>query len=119
MSPMTPTKFLELMPRPRRSHVFRLAVDVLSAAAHIEESKREAATRASFGIEVARLLGRERSTVYKSLHRLAALGLLHDEWRGGRRYYRLSEFGWRSVVRARLGARVFGRTDEKLRRVRG
>ena len=46
-----------------------------------------------------RLLGRERSTVYKSLHRLVDLGLLTDEWQGGRRLYRLTDFGRESIVR--------------------
>ncbi len=74
--------------------------------------------RTSSGSTVARLLDRERSTVYKSLHRLVDLGLLTDEWDGGRRHYQLTDFGQRSVVRALLGARVFGRTDDRLRRVR-
>jgi len=98
------------MPRPRRSHVFRLDADVLSAGAHLE--------RAFYGLEVARILNRERSTVYKSLRRLVGLGLLSDAWRDGRRYYQLTEFGWQSLIHARLGARVFGRPDAKLRRVR-
>jgi len=46
------------MPRPRRSHVVRLDADVLNAGAHLE--------RAFYGLEVARILNRERSTVYKS-----------------------------------------------------
>ena len=46
-----------------------------------------------FGLEVATMLGRERSTVYKALHRLVDLGLLVDEWDGGRRYYQFTDFG--------------------------
>ena len=33
-----------------------------------------------YGLEWRNVLGRERSTVYKSLHRLVALGLLEDQW---------------------------------------
>jgi quercetin dioxygenase-like cupin family protein len=102
------------MPRPRRNRLLPLDARVLDAG-------RSLATRERphfFGLEVASLLGRERSTVYKSLHRLADLGLLTDEWHEGRRCYQLTELGRRSVVRGLLGARVFGRTDDRLRRVR-
>jgi mannose-6-phosphate isomerase-like protein (cupin superfamily) len=89
------------MPRPRRSHLFALDALVLDVGSMF--------------------LGRERSSVYKSLHRLVDLGLLEDEWQQGRRCYRLTAFGRESVVHARLGRRVFGRTDArpevKLRRV--
>jgi DNA-binding PadR family transcriptional regulator len=103
------------MPRPRRSHVFRLDAAVLDVGAYvIAHEKRDR----FYGLEVAALLERERSTVYKSLHRLVALGLLEDEWEGGRRYYRFTDFGRRSLPRARGGARVFERVDERLRRVR-
>jgi mannose-6-phosphate isomerase-like protein (cupin superfamily) len=74
------------------------------------------------GLEVARFLGKERSTIYKSLHRLEALGLLVREGQAGRRCYRFTEFGRESLFHARLGRRVFGRQDArpevKLRRVR-
>ena len=102
------------MPRPRRDRLFPLDARVLDAGAWLVTRERPH----FFGLEVARLLDRERSTVYKSLHRLVDLGLLTDEWDGGRRYYQLTDFGQRSVVRALLGARVFGRTDDRLRRVR-
>jgi quercetin dioxygenase-like cupin family protein/DNA-binding transcriptional ArsR family regulator len=107
------------MPRPRRSHLFPLDADVLSGGASLITRERDR----FYGLEVARMVGRERSTVYKSLRRLVAHGLLTDEWDAGRRYYRLTDFGRRSVPRARGGARVFGRTDERLfqrrRKVRG
>jgi quercetin dioxygenase-like cupin family protein/DNA-binding PadR family transcriptional regulator len=104
------------MPRPRRSHVFRLDATVLDAGAYLVAlEKRER----FYGLEVATLLGRERSTVYKALHRLVDLGLLSDEWEAGRRYYRFTDFGRQSVSHARRGARVFGRPDANRRRVRG
>jgi quercetin dioxygenase-like cupin family protein/DNA-binding PadR family transcriptional regulator len=103
------------MPRPRRSQVFPLDAAVLDVGAYLVTLERRGRF---YGLEVATLLERERSTVYKSLHRLVTLGLLEDEWEGGRRYYRLTDFGQRSVSRARRGARVFGRSDDRLRRVR-
>lgn len=110
---MTQTK-REDVPRPRRDRLLPLDARVLDAGASLVTRERPH----FFGLEVARLLDRERSTVYKSLHRLVDLGLLTDEWDGGRRHYQLTDFGRRSVVRALLGARVFGRTDDRLRRVR-
>ena len=89
------------MPRPRRSHVFRLDATVLDAGAYLVNSSKRKPER-FYGLEVAALLGRERSTVYKSLHRLVTLGLLEDEWEAGRRYYRLTDFGRRSLPRARV-----------------
>jgi predicted transcriptional regulator len=103
------------VPKPRRSHVFPLDARVLDVGAYLATLERRGRF---YGLEVATLLGRERSTVYKSLHRLVALGLIEDEWDGGRRYYRFTDFGRRSVPRARRDARVFGRVDERLRRVR-
>src|SRR5690348_10997482 len=108
------------MPRPRRSHLFELDATVLSTSAALVRTREKGLGR-FYGLELASVLGRERSTVYKSLHRLVELGLLVDEWDAGRRYYRLTEFGRWSAPHAR--ARVFGRTDERpragRRRVRG
>ena len=95
--------------------MFQLDAAVLSAATSLITRERER----FYGLEVAMLLGRERSTVYKSLHRLVGLGLLSDEWEAGRRYHRFTDFGRQSVSHARRGARVFGRPDANRRRVRG
>src|SRR3954452_24582789 len=101
------------MPRPRRGRLLPTDASLLDAGRTLAPKNGQR----FFGLEVAAMLARERSTVYKSLHRLVELGLLLDEWDGGRRYYQLTEFGRRSVVRGLLGARVFGRTDDRLRRV--
>ncbi len=93
------------MARPRRWHLFPLDASVLSAGGELHRRGRDE----FYGLELARMLARERSSVYKSLHRLTALGLLEERWEAGRRYYRLSPFGRESLVRARLGVRVFGR----------
>jgi DNA-binding PadR family transcriptional regulator len=93
------------MARPRRGHLFPLDASVLGAGGELHRRGRDE----FYGLEVARMLGRERSSVYKSLHRLTTLGLLDERWEAGRRWYRLSPFGRESLVRARLGARVFGR----------
>ena len=54
------------MPRPRRGHLLPLDARVLDVGASLVTRERPH----FYGLEVARLLGRERSTVYKSLHRL-------------------------------------------------
>jgi DNA-binding PadR family transcriptional regulator len=89
----------------RRDYLFPLDARVLSIGAKLHEAGNEW----FYGLQVAQRLGQERSAVYKSLHRLTALGLLEDRWGEARRYYRLSQFGRESVIHARMGARVFGR----------
>jgi DNA-binding MarR family transcriptional regulator len=93
------------MPRPRRFHLFPSDAEVVSVAAEFHR----AGQHEFFGLELAKRLGRERSSVYKSLHRLVKLGLLEERWEERRCYYRLTQFGRESVSHARHGARVFGR----------
>jgi quercetin dioxygenase-like cupin family protein/DNA-binding transcriptional ArsR family regulator len=102
------------MPRPRRGHLFLLDRRVLSVGGELHRTGHDE----FYGLEVARILGLERSSVYKSLHRLTALGLVEERWDERRRYYRLSMFGRESLVFARLGVRVFGRYQRPGRRVR-
>jgi DNA-binding PadR family transcriptional regulator len=93
------------VPRPRRFHLFPLDARVISIGGELHRTGREE----FYGLEIAQILNRERSSVYKSLHRLAELGLVEGRWAEGRRYYRLTEFGRASLIHARMGARVFGR----------
>src|SRR5262249_352530 len=96
------------MPRPRRGRLLPLDAKVLDAGAALFTPPHPT----FIGLDVARLLGRERSTVYKSLHRLVALGLLEDEWAGGRRHYRLTEFGRTSLPRAPGREPSYGPRDD-------
>ena len=113
MGPMTQTKreaHAETPPRPP-APARRVVLDAGRTLAPKDGQR-------FFGLEVATMLGRERSTVYKSLHRLVDLGL--SPRRVGRRAPLLPAHRLRPtlVVRGLLGARVFGRTDDRLRRVR-
>jgi quercetin dioxygenase-like cupin family protein/DNA-binding PadR family transcriptional regulator len=101
------------MPKPRRGYLFTLDARVLSAGATLHRTGHDE----FYGLEVARIIGREPSSVYKSLHRLVALGLLEERWEERRRYYRLTPFARESVIHARRGARVFGRLQSRRRRV--
>ena len=69
------------MPRPRRGHL--LPARRPGARASERELHRTGTRPRFFGLEVARLLGRERSSVYKSLHRLVASVCSSDEWEEG------------------------------------
>ena len=102
------------MAKPRRGYLFPLDARVLSAGAELHRTGHER----FYGLEVARLLRRERSSVYKSLHRLVTVGLLEEHWEERRCYYQLTPFGRESVIHARLGRRVFGRSRGPRRRVR-
>jgi DNA-binding PadR family transcriptional regulator len=96
------------MAKPRRGYLFPLDARVLSIGARLHEEGHDR----FYGLQIARRLERERSSVYKSLHRLSTLGLIEERSEGHwerHRSYRLTAFGHASVVHARLGRRVFGR----------
>ena len=108
------------MAKPRPGHLFRLDSRVLDVAELLERT----GTREFYGLQVANLLTEHfgdadrasNGAVYKSLARLAALGLLDERWEGPRHLSALTERGRDAVIPARMGARVFGRNVRTFRR---
>ena len=103
------------MAKPRRGFLFTLDMKVLNAG-----WLRHRAGQAEFyGLQIADDLGVPKGSVYKSLARLVALGLIDQHWeapevaaaagRPPRRYYKLNQHGQDALPYARLGRRALGR----------
>ena len=101
--------------KPRRGFLFTLDMRVLNAG-----WLRERAGQSEFsGLEIAGDLGRPKGSIYKSLARLSALGLVDQRWeerdvaaaagRPPRRYYKLNQHGRDALPYARQGRRALGR----------
>jgi len=104
------------MARPRRGFVFELDARVLAEGMRVHRE----GSREFYGLQVAKRLRLEKISVYRSLRRLTALGLLDRWWedqdvataagRPRRRLYALNQHGIDALPHAMLGARVFGRS---------
>jgi PadR family transcriptional regulator, regulatory protein PadR len=103
------------MARPRRGFLFDFDGKVLLEGLRIQ---REGATE-FYGLQVANRLHVEKITVYRSLRRLSALGLVERRWedqdtasaegRPRRRLYSLNQHGRDALPYALRGARALGR----------
>jgi len=103
------------MARPRRGFLFELDAKVLLQGLRVQ---REGAPE-FYGLQVANRLRVEKITVYRSLRRLTALGLVDRRWedqdvataegRPRRRLYSLNQHGIDALPYALRGARALGR----------
>jgi PadR family transcriptional regulator, regulatory protein PadR len=103
------------MARSRRGFLFEFDAKVLLEGLRVQ---REGATE-FYGLQVANRLRVEKITVYRSLRRLTALGLVNRRWedqdlataqgRPRRRLYSLNRHGIDALLYALRGARALGR----------